>query len=115
MKLHLSNAEDGHMLWGVFLDGRRNDGDGGIEIHHEWFMFARTEAEVRDALGDTVKATVSRYTYWYNPPVIVYRPVSPSELVICSRQPGGRLKQVTLDGKSAPGFSLTSALMDTRG
>jgi hypothetical protein len=115
MQLHLASTTDGFMLWGVFLDGTHNDGDGGIDIHESWFVVARTEQDVRTAVGPKVDAQKSRYRWNNDGPSVVYRPVTGSELVICERRPGGRLNAVTLADGTAIGFSVTPALMDARG
>lgn len=114
MQLHLFNSPDGQMLWGAFLKGRHNDGDGGIDIFEEWYMVARTEQEVRRALAAEIQGRANQFSWYPGTHSIVYRPVGLSELVVCSRRPGGRLHPVALGSRSAVGFSLTAALMDTR-
>jgi len=114
MKLHMAATDDGYQLWGAFLDGRRNDGDGGIGIHRAWFMVARTQSEVRKALAGEIEQTINRYSRWYEAPIITYRPVMPGEVRVCYYQAGDRLTPVVLHEKSADGFSVMPALMDSR-
>lgn len=113
MKLHPHSTKDGRSLWRATLNGKHNDGDGGIDISQTWFIIAKNGREARKTLEPLVKAASARYQ-WYRSPTISYRAVSPGELVVSYRGPGGRLREVELSDKSAEGLDLTVALLDSR-
>ncbi len=117
MNLHMFNTEDGYALWGAFLTGTHNDGDGGIHIYEWWFTIARTEEEARKTLEGPAEARKARFSWHaHDPGTIEYRTIGPSELVVCWRLPVGDhyLKPVKLTHPSASGLNVTAALIDMR-